>query len=189
VVLFASTVSWSAFADPPSSTAATPSAPDAPRLPSATGARDAAPPEPPPGAPDGSYWNARRTVGAMIGLGGVGGVVVGAVFGANRAGDTSDAAGALASARAAAPQGVPTRSVCTNPTSKGSGACAALSSSLASNGTDADVEDTLLVGGGLLLVVGLLTTFWPEGPEMPPMNQLAPLAGPHVAGLSWSGSF
>jgi hypothetical protein len=147
-------------------------------------------PLPPPVAEPakGSYWNGRRTVGVIIAGAGAVGMVVGAVFGANRSGETSDASTALGAAQSANPS-APKASACTNPPAAGVAPCTALSNALASNGTDAHVEDSLLIGGAVLVAAGLVTAFWPAGPEGPPAAQLAPIAGPHVAGLQWSGSF
>jgi len=145
------------------------------------------------------YWNGRRTLGAVIGGVGAVGMIIGAAFGAERAGDSSSAAAALASARAASPS-VPANSVCVSPPSAGVTGCTNLSNALSSNAGNAQVEQSLLIGGGLLLAIGVITTFWPVNPEPPPglahpdvaerlLPRLAPLAGPHVAGLQLSGSF
>jgi hypothetical protein len=150
------------------------------------------PPSPPPSvltpAKSEPYWNGRRTVGVVIGGAGVVAMVVGAVVGTNRSTQTGNAATALTAAENANP-GAPKNGACVNPPAAGDSACTALSNALNSNGTDAHIEETLLIGGAVLVAVGLVTTFWPAGPEGPPAAQLAPITGPHVAGLQWSGSF
>jgi hypothetical protein len=136
------------------------------------------------------YWNGRRTVGVVIAGVGAVGMVVGGVFGAQRGSETSDAASALAGAEKASGQSVSPSHVCANPPAAGMASCSALSSALSSNGSDAHAETALLIGGGVLLGVGLITAFWPSGPE--PVGiaaKLTPMTGPHVAGLQWSGSF
>jgi hypothetical protein len=134
------------------------------------------------------YWNGRRTVGVVIAGVGVVGIVVGAVFGAARGGETNDASAAALKSQMGA--SVPVKGACVSPSTTGQVmACTSLSNALSSNGTDAHVEETMLIGGGLLVAVGVITTLWPAGPEGPPMTQLAPITGPHVAGLQWKGSF
>ncbi len=103
-------------------------------------------------------------------------------------GETNDASAALAGAEKVNPS-VPKMNACTNPPASGDAPCSTLSSSLGSNGTEAHLEETKLIGGGLLVAVGVIRTLWPAGPEGPPMTQLAPITGPHVAGLQWKGSF
>jgi hypothetical protein len=134
------------------------------------------------------YWNGRRTVGIVIAGVGVVGMVVGGVFGAERGGATTDATNALASAKSAAGPSVPASAVCTNPSSSGTSSCVSLSNALSSNGSDAHVEEVMLVGGGVLVAVGLITAFWPEGKDAPTTG-IVPSVGPHNAGLQWSGSF
>jgi hypothetical protein len=133
------------------------------------------------------YWNGRRTAGLVItGVGAVG-MVVGAVFGAERGSETSDATTALGEIK---PQGsVPRANLCANPSSSNAGPCAALSNAHSSVVNDAHIEDVFLVSGGVLVAVGLITTFWPEPKGPPPTAGFTPLAGPHIAGLSWSTSF
>jgi hypothetical protein len=128
------------------------------------------------------YWNGRRTVGVVIAGVGAVGMVVGSVFGAQRGSETSDANTAL-------PTIGSNGSACVAP--KGAAltaACSSLSNARSSNGNDASIEGPMLVGGGVLLALGLVTAFWPS-PSAPPSSGLAPMAGPHLAGLSWSGSF
>jgi hypothetical protein len=149
-----------------------------------------APPSPPPVAPvpeKEGYWNSRRTVGVVIAGVGVVGLVIGGVFGAERGSETSTATSDLASAGASNP-GVASRSVCTSPPMAAASACTGVTNALNSNGTDATIEETMAVSGGVLLAIGLVTTFWP-GPAAPPLARLAPMTGPHFAGISWSQSF
>ena len=134
------------------------------------------------------YWTQRRFIGLAITGAGLAGVVIGSAFGAERAGETSTAALALASARAASPKGVPMASVCTDPGATAVGSCTTLSNARSANVGDAQVEESLLVGGGVILGLGLITTFWPGAPESP-LARLAPLTGPRTAGLAWSASF
>jgi hypothetical protein len=129
------------------------------------------------------YWNGRRTVGVVIAGVGVVGMVVGGVFGAQRGGETSDANAARTKI------GSSTRSTCTTATSASvTSECAALSSALNSNSSDAHAEEILLVGGGVLVAVGLITALWPNA-SPPPATALVPMTGPHVAGFMWNGSF
>ncbi len=144
----------------------------------------AAPQEPAKSA----YWNGRRTVGVVIAGVGVVGMVIGGVFGAARGSEMSDASAALAAAHSANPS-VSAGGACINPPSAGVSSCTAVSSALSSYQTDASIEESLLIGGGLLVVVGAVTALWPAGPAGPPMSQLAPITGPHVAGLQWKGTF
>jgi hypothetical protein len=151
----------------------------------------AAGPLPPPGPVEPvqeEYWNGRRTIGVVIAGVGVVGMVVGGVFGAQRGGETTDAANALAGAEKASGSSVSASHVCTNPPASGVAPCTALTNALTSNGSDARAEETLLVGGGVLVAVGLITAFWPN-PSPPPAAALAPMTGPHLAGFLWSGSF
>ena len=147
-----------------------------------------APPAAPAAPVSEPYWTQRRFIGLAITGAGLAGVVIGSAFGAERAGETSSASAALARARAASPPAVPTASVCTNPGATGVAPCTALSNALSGNVGDAQVEESLLVGGGVILGLGLITTFWPGGPESP-LARLAPMTGPRVAGLQWSASF
>jgi hypothetical protein len=110
------------------------------------------------------------------------------VFGAQRGSETSDAASATSSVKGGG--SAPMTSLCANPSSANAASCSSISSARSSNGSDAHAEDALLVGGSVLLGVGLITAFWPSGPE--PVGiaaKLTPMTGPHVAGLQWSGSF
>jgi hypothetical protein len=143
----------------------------------------APPPVVRPGEPEHhGYWNGRRTVGVIIAGVGAVGMVVGGVFGAQRGSETSDANAALAS--------ITPRSLgaCAPASASNASACSALTSARSSNSSDANIEGPMLVGGGVLLAVGLITAFWPS-PSSPPPTALVPMAGPHLAGLSWSGSF
>jgi hypothetical protein len=133
------------------------------------------------------YWNSRRTVGVVIAGVGVVGLVLGGVFGAERGGDTTSAASDLKNVQATAGS-APAGSLCTNPPAAATAACTALTNDLNSNGSAALVEETLLVSGGVLLGLGLVTTFWP-GPAPSPAARITPMTGPHLAGLSWTGSF
>jgi hypothetical protein len=140
------------------------------------------------------YWNSRRTVGVVIAGLGVVGVAVGAAFGAARGAETHDASVASAGTLAVEPnRSVPASGACVNPPGGAATVdCQNLSNALNANGTDAHLEDTFLVGGAALLVVGALTAFWPGGREPPPGAQFArltPLAGPRLAGLQWAVSF
>jgi hypothetical protein len=110
-------------------------------------------------------------------------MVVGGVFGSQRAGNTSDAAAAQ---KTIGTQG----SACYLPTSATvTSACSSLSSALSSNGTNAQLEESMLIGGGVLLAVGLVTAFWPGGRDKMQTAGIAPSIGPHNAGLQWTGSF
>jgi hypothetical protein len=144
---------------------------------------------PPPSAGDVAvpmkpvpYWNERRTVGVVIAGVGVAGLIVGGVFGGQRGSETTDANNALAKIG-------PSGSACTNPQGSSlTASCSSLSSARSSNRTDAQAEESLLIGGGVLLAVGLVTAFWPSMGDSH-TTALAPMAGPHTAGLQWGGSF
>jgi hypothetical protein len=133
-------------------------------------------PPPPRPALREPYWNGRRTAGVVIAGVGAVGMVVGGVFGAERAGNTSDAG-------TAATKAGPGNSVCY---SAASPACSSLSSALNSNGTHATLETTFFVAGGALLVGGVVTTLWPSA-SRPSVSALVPSVGP--GGLQWNGSF
>jgi hypothetical protein len=129
------------------------------------------------------YWNGRRTVGVVIAGVGVVGLVVGGVFAGQRGSETTDAA-------AAQKQIGSSGSACQTPTSASlTASCASLSNALSSNGNDAHAEGVLLVGGGVLAAVGLITAFWPNGSPPPAVTSLVPTTGPHMAGLVWKGGF
>jgi hypothetical protein len=121
-------------------------------------------------------------VGIVIAGVGVVGMVVGGVFGAERGGESSDAVTARGQVS------TPIPSSCYSPSTANGSACSSLSSALSSNGSDAHIESVMLVGGGVLVAVGLITAFWPEGKDAP-TSGLAPSVGPHNAVLKWSGSF
>ncbi len=141
--------------------------------------------EAPPVVGEHHYWNSRRTVGVILAGVGAAGMAVGGVFGSMRGSQTTNATTAQATVGA-------NPSACFNPPASLVSACSSLSNALGSNGTDAQLEQSLLIGGGVMLAVGLLTTFWPAGggvgadTAMPPV---APTVGPHGGGLSWTGSF
>ncbi len=78
---------------------------------------------------------------------------------------------------------------CYSPSGPNTSACTALANALSSNGSNAQLEESFLVGGGVLLAIGLVTTFWPGHGTEAPMPALQPLAGPHLAGLQWGASF
>ncbi len=154
----------------------------------APGVVAAKPAGPTPGVADAKpakepYWNGRRSFGlGIVGVGAVG-MAVGGVFGALRGGETTNAATARADISGTSP------STCYNPTPGNTPGCDALVAAHGSNASDAHIEDSMLIGGGLLVAVGLLATFWPGDAEPPPLARVTPVTGPHVAGLSWSGSF
>jgi hypothetical protein len=127
------------------------------------------------------YWNSRRTVGVVIAGVGVVGMVIGGAFGAARGSDTTNANNARVDVG-------PGPSACYAPPASLAPACAAETSALNSNGNDAHLEETMLIGGGVLVAVGLITTLWPNfSPRA--RATVTPAAGPHTAGLQWSGSF
>ena len=141
---------------------------------------------PGPGEHEG-YMTTRRWVGVVIAGVGVVGLVLGGVFGAERGSETSDANAARERALATTGGGLPTQT-CFSPSAASTSACSSLSSALQSNGTDAHLEELFLISGGMLLAVGAVTTLWPSF-SPPAGTSLAPSAGPHMAGLQWSGSF
>jgi tetratricopeptide (TPR) repeat protein len=127
------------------------------------------------------YWNSRRTVGVVIAGAGAVGMVVGAVFGSMRSGNTSSATQAYATIGS-------NRTACYSPPASLDSACQSLSGALSNNNDHAYLEGTLLVGGGILLAVGAVTAFFPAA--SPPTGAgFAPVAGPHGAGFRWAGSF
>jgi hypothetical protein len=139
------------------------------------------PPIEPPVTPGPEpYWNGRRTGGVIIAGAGVVVMVIGGVFGAERGSDTSSASAAAAKVGAG------------NTGCSGAGAssasCTSLASALSSNVTDARLEEQLLLGGGVLVAIGVVTTFWPS-PTPKSTAGFVPTLGPHMAGLQWSGSF
>ena len=67
-------------------------------------------------------------------------------------------------------------------------ACGTLANARNDNSSDSHVQQTLFIAGGVLVAVGLVTTLWPHVPESP-LGSLAPMTGPHVAGLQWGGGF
>jgi hypothetical protein len=147
---------------------------------------EVAPPPPPVEPVKEPYWTGRRTAGVVISGVGVVGLVLGGVFGGERGGDTTSANNARSHIVGA--PGVPPGSLCFN-APMSSTSCSALSSALSSNNNAAQLEESFLIGGGVLLAIGLVTTFWPSSGAEPPMPALAPMTGPHLGGLQWSGSF
>jgi hypothetical protein len=128
------------------------------------------------------YWNGRRTVGVVIAGVGVVGMAVGGAFGAMRGSETSDANADLANIKPSSLK------ACAPASAANAASCSALTNARSSNNSDAHIEGPMLVGGGVLVAVGLITALWPMSPSIAPSG-LSPLAGPRVAGLSWSGSF
>jgi hypothetical protein len=144
---------------------------------------EVAPPPPPVEPVKEPYWTGRRTAGLVISGVGVVGLVLGGVFGGERGGDTTSAKNARSQVMGA------TTTSCYNPSGANTSACTALANALSSNGSNAQLEESFLVGGGVLLAIGLVTTFWPGHGTEAPMPALQPLAGPHLAGLQWGASF
>ena len=127
-----------------------------------------------------AYWNGRRTVGVIIaGIGAVG-MGTGVGFGVARSSQTSNADTALGKL------GTSNLGRCATPSAADAAECSALSTARSNNGNDAHIEEALLIGGGVLVAAGLVITLWPNAP---PNVAVAPMTGPHTAGLSWSGSF
>jgi hypothetical protein len=102
------------------------------------------------------------------------------VFGAERGSDTSSASAAQSKVGS-------NGSACSGNASS-SAACTSLASALSSNVTDGRLEEQLLLGGGVLVAIGVVTTFWPVATKAA-TSGLTPTVGPHVAGLQWAGSF
>ena len=127
------------------------------------------------------YWTERRTVGVVIAGVGVAGMVVGGVFGVLRGGETSDASKARAQVGTGS-------SACDSPTAARTAPCASERSALQSNSTDAHLEEGFLIGGGVLLAAGLVTTFWPTTSKVTTVGT-SPTFGPQMAGVQWAGRF
>jgi hypothetical protein len=138
------------------------------------------PPPPDPNDLRSSYWNSRRTAGAaIVGAGGLA-LILGGVFAAERASETSDASAAGAKVGAG-------NSGCSGAGSS-SPSCGALANALHSNGSDARLEAIFLVSGAVLIVGGVVTTLWPSSAQSS-TTALSPAVGPHGGGLAWTGSF
>jgi len=128
------------------------------------------------------YWSGRRTVGVVIAGVGLVGVGLGTYFAFDRASDTTRANNALAQIPSSNP------STCYAPSAANASACGTLANARNDNSSDSHVQQTLFIAGGVLVAVGLVTTLWPHVPESP-LGSLAPMTGPHVAGLQWGGGF